>query len=305
MRSETSRVPHPLSPATPCPRGERETACTYLPHLKKHKLCAMADGLEHTAPYATQRATISRVATVARTVARNALGVIYPPACIACGAATGEAHTLCARCWGEIRFIERPFCERLGTPFAVDLGMPLLSPAATADPPVFERARAVARYDDVARGLVHRLKYGDRLELARALGAMMARAGSELLADADVIVPVPLHRGRLWWRRFNQAMSLSSVISRLSGVPADAFLLARVRATHSQVGLTRHQRAENLQGAFRVPDDAKLRLKEKRVVLVDDVITTGATANAAARALLRGGARAVDVLAFARVVMDG
>jgi ComF family protein len=120
-----------------------------------------------------------------------------------------------------------------------------------------------------------------------------------------VIVPVPLHPARLWWRRFNQAMALSAMIARLSGVPTDAFLLARVKRTHSQVGLTKNQRAENLQGAFRVPDDAKPRLKEKRVLLVDDVITTGATGNAAARALLRGGARAVDVLAFARVVIDG
>jgi ComF family protein len=236
---------------------------------------------------------------------RTTVGLVYPPSCIACGGAVADPHGLCASCWGGIGFIERPFCERLGTPFAVDLGMPLLSPAAIADPPVFARARAVARYDEVARGLVHRLKYGDRLELAQALGTMMARAGAELLADADVIVPVPLHPARLWWRRFNQAMALSCVISRRSGVPASAFLLARVRRTQSQVGLTKHQRADNLQGAFRVPDEARPRLKEKRVLLVDDVITTGATGNAAARALLRGGARAVDVLAFARVVMDG
>jgi predicted amidophosphoribosyltransferase len=98
---------------------------------------------------------------------------------------------------------------------------------------VFRRARAVARYDDTARGLVHRLKYGDRLELARALGAMMARAGTELLADADVIVPVPLHRTRLWWRRFNQAMALAGAVSRASGVPCDPFLLARVKRTRS------------------------------------------------------------------------
>ena len=265
----------------------------------------MSPALDRAATPAAQRATMSRARDIARATARSALAVIYPPACIACGAATGEPHTLCAQCWATIRFIERPFCERLGTPFAVDLGMPLLSPAAIADPPVFERARAVARYEEVARGLVHRLKYGDRLELAKALGAMMARAGAEVLADADVIVPVPLHPARLWWRRFNQAMALSSVISRLSGVPADAFLLARVRRTQSQVGLTRHQRADNLQGAFRAREDARPRLKGKRVLLVDDVITTGATANAAARALLRGGARAVDVLAFARVVIDG
>jgi ComF family protein len=210
-----------------------------------------------------------------------------------------------ARCWSQIAFIERPFCERLGTPFAIDLGMPLLSPAAIAEPPVFERARAVARYDDVARRLVHRLKYGDRLELARALATMMVRSGAELLAEAQVIVPVPLHRWRLWWRRFNQAMALASVVSKASGVSCDPFLLARVKPTKPQVGLSKAQRGENLQGAFRVPAEARPRLEGKRVLLVDDVLTTGATANAASRALLRGGARAVDVLAFARVAEAG
>jgi ComF family protein len=237
--------------------------------------------------------------------ARVVLGIVYPPTCIGCGGATGEPHTLCARCWSEMRFIERPFCERLGTPFAIDLGMPLLSPAAIAEPPVFERARAVARYDDVARRLVHRLKYGDRLELARALATMMVRSGAELLAEAQVIVPVPLHRWRLWWRRFNQAMALASVVSKASGVPCDPFLLARVKPTKPQVGLSKAQRGENLQGAFRVPAEARPRLEGKRVLLVDDVLTTGATANAASRALLRGGARAVDVLAFARVAEAG
>ena len=229
----------------------------------------------------------SRVHQGARETWRLALGLVYPPACIACQAATGEPHALCASCWSGIRFIERPYCERLGTPFAVDFGQPLLSPAAIADPPVFGRARAVAEYDGTASALVHRLKYGDRLELARALGRMMARAGAELLADADVIVPVPLHRWRLWRRRFNQAMAL-----------------ARVKHTRRQVGLTKTQRQENLQGAFRVPAEAKARLKGKRALLIDDVLTTGATANAAARALLRGGAASVDVLAFARVVTD-
>jgi ComF family protein len=248
--------------------------------------------------------SIARVRAVGRAVFNGAVTLIYPPTCVACGAATGVPHTLCAPCWSGMRFIERPFCERLGTPFAVDLGVPLLSPAAIADPPVFERARAVARYDETARALVHRLKYGDRLELAKALGAMMARAGAELTREADVIVPVPLHRWRLWRRRFNQAMALARVVSWTSGVACDPFLLARVKRTQSQVGLTRAQRGENLQGAFRAPDAAKPWLEGRRVLLVDDVLTTGATANAAARALLRGGARAVDVLAFARVVAE-
>ncbi len=246
----------------------------------------------------------ARIHHGARESWRSALSLLYPPTCIACQAATGEPHTLCASCWAEVRFIERPYCERLGTPFAVDLGQPLLSPAAIADPPVFQRARAVAEYDGTASLLVHRLKYNDGLELARALGGMMTRAGAELLADADVIVPVPLHRWRLWRRRFNQAMALARVVSAESGMSCDPFLLARVKRTRRQVGLTKAQRQENLQGAFRVPTEAKAWLQGKRVLLVDDVLTTGATANAASRALLRGGAASVDVLAFARVVKE-
>jgi len=239
-----------------------------------------------------------------RETGRLAIGVVYPPTCIACGGATGDAHGLCARCWSAMRFIERPFCDRLGTPFGLDLGEGLLSPAAIADPPVFRRARAVARYDEIPRSLVQRLKYGDRLELARAMAAMMTRAGAQLIADADVIVPVPLHRWRLWWRRFNQAMALARGVSAASGVPCQPFWLARVKPTRSQVGLTKAQRGDNLQGAFRVPPQARAELSGRRVLLIDDVMTTGATANAAARALLRGGAGAVDVLTFARVVMD-
>jgi len=259
----------------------------------------MSDPIEPNKPrYA------SRLLHVAREAGRSAIGLVYPPGCIACQAATGEPHGLCAACWSGIRFIERPFCERLGTPFQVDLGQPLLSPAAIADPPVFERARAVAEYDGTASLLVHRLKYNDRLELARALGTMMVRAGAELLSDAQVIVPVPLHRWRLWRRRFNQAMALAKVVSSESGVACDPTLLARVKRTRRQVGLTKAQRQENLQGAFRVPPEARARLRDKRVLLVDDVLTTGSTGNAAARALLRGGAARVDILAFARVVQE-
>jgi len=148
------------------------------------------------------------------------------------------------------------------------------------------------------------MKYNDRLDLAETLGVMMSRAGSELLADADLVVPVPLHRWRLWRRRFNQAMTLARVVSRESGVPCDPLLLRRVKRTRSQVGLTRTQRRDNLQGAFRVSDADRIRLKDLRVVLIDDVLTTGSTANAAARALMRGGAKTVDVLSFARVVTE-
>lgn len=236
---------------------------------------------------------------------RAAVDVVYPPSCVACQAATGQAQALCPACWGEMRFIERPYCERLGTPFPVDLGEGLVSPAAIADPPVFGRARAVCRFDGTARELVHRLKYGDRTDLALTMGRMMIQAGRELLPDADVIVPVPLHRFRLWTRRFNQAAALAQVVSRGSGVPLAPLALARVKRTRQQVGLTRPQRADNLQGAFRVLPAGRMQIEGRRVLLIDDVLTTGATGNTAARALLRGGARAVDLLTFARVVSDG
>ncbi|KPQ09204.1 MAG: putative amidophosphoribosyltransferase [Saliniramus fredricksonii] len=236
--------------------------------------------------------------------ARAGLGLIYPPSCIACGAAVDRPQALCADCWTTIRFIERPYCERLGTPFALDIGGTLHSPAAIADPPVFQRARAVAAYDGAARSLVHKLKYNDRIELSEALGRMMLRAGSELLADADLVVPVPLHRWRLWRRRFNQAAALAQVIARHAQIPCDMQALRRVKITRSQVGLTRSQRRDNLSGAFRVAESARLRLAQKRVLVIDDVVTTGSTANAVARALLRGGAQTVDVLSFACVVTE-
>lgn len=211
---------------------------------------------------------------------------------------------LCPDCWRSVRFIERPFCERLGTPFAVDLGAEgLVSPEAMANPPVFARARAVAHFDDgPVRQLVHRLKYGDRLELAQAMGRWMARAGDELLTEADVLVPVPLHRWRLAARCFNQAALLARAVSRSCGVPVATAALVRMKPTPSQVGLTRTQRALNVQGAFRVAAESELEVSGRAVVLVDDVLTSGATANAAARALLRGGARRVDLLVFARMV---
>jgi ComF family protein len=242
-----------------------------------------------------------RAAALGSRFAGAALNALYPPICLACRAAT-EAHgALCPRCWSAMRFIERPFCERLGTPFERYLGEGLISPQAMADPPVFARARAVARFEDgPARTLAHRLKYSDRAELAQPIARWMARAGADLLAEADLLAPVPLHPLRLWRRRFNQAAMLAKEISRQTGRPCELGALVRVRATRSQVGLSRAQRAENVQRAFRGADGAPVRAR--KIVLIDDVLTSGATANAASRALLRAGASRVDVLVFARVV---
>jgi len=235
-----------------------------------------------------------------RRLGRGAVDVVYPPTCLACRAAVGAPEALCPACWAAMRFVAAPLCPRTGLPFAADVGQDLIAPQAVADPPVCARTRCVALFDDgPARRLVHRLKYGDAPELARPMGRWMARAGAELVADADVIVPVPLHRRRLFLRRFNQAALLAQALARDAGRRLDVTSLARVKPTRPQVGMSRDERAQNVQGAFRVAPGA---FEGAHVLLIDDVATTGATLNACARAALKGGARSVDALIFARVV---
>lgn len=243
----------------------------------------------------------ARFAGRLRAIAGRALNVALPPLCPACRQVVREAG-LCATCWSKLSFITRPYCERLGIPFAYDPGPGVVSMQALADPPAYRRARAAVRYDEIGRTLVHALKYGDRLELAPLMGGLMARAGQDLLAQADALVPVPLHWRRLWMRRFNQSMLLAKAISRLAGIPLAEGALKRVKATAQQVGLGKSERAQNLQGAFCVPPEGEALVAGRHLVLVDDVLTSGATADAVARTLLRAGAANVDVLVFARVV---
>lgn len=236
---------------------------------------------------------------------RMALDFALPPQCLACSKPVTESGGLCVQCWGALKAIERPYCERLGTPFPADYGPGLLSPAAIANPPSYDRARAVARFDGAARELVHRLKYADGVHLARPLGGMMARAGRELLAPDALVLPVPLHRGRLWTRRFNQAALLAREAARLSGAELRSDILLRVKPTRPQVGLTAAERAANLSGAFRLSDGAGAAIRGRRIVIVDDVLTTGATVERLSRLVRRAGAKSVDVLVFALVVKDG
>ena len=247
-----------------------------------------------------------RVAAVLRASLARVLDVALPQLCAACREPVDGAG-LCPACWSKLSFIAPPYCERLGIPFPFDGGPGLLSMEAIADPPAYGRARAAVRYDDIARTLVHALKYGDRLDLAPTMGRWMANAGRELLADADALVPVPLHWRRQWARRFNQSALLAEVIAqgeRPCRSPHGA--LKRVKATPQQVGLSASPSARtNVQGAFRVPAEGKAEVAGRRLVLVDDVLTSGATVDACARALLRAGAADVDVLVFARVVAAG
>jgi ComF family protein len=247
---------------------------------------------------------VKRAAGAMRGLLQSALDLVLPQLCPACRD-TVEGRGLCASCWSKLSFITRPYCERLGIPFVYDPGPGILSMEAIADPPSYNRARAAVRFDEISRALVHSLKYGDRLDLAPMMGRWVATAGRELLAEADALVPVPLHWRRLWARRFNQSAMLATTISAASGVPITAGALMRVKATVQQVGLSRAERGDNIQGAFKVPDAGKPAVAGRRLVLVDDVLTSGATVEGCARALLRAGAANVDVLVFARVADPG
>lgn len=231
---------------------------------------------------------------------RLALDIALPTLCVACREPV-DGEGVCATCWAKLSFIAPPYCPRLGIPFVYDPGPDLLSMEAIANPPAYARARAAVRYDDVARTLVHALKYQDRTDLAPAMGRWMTRAGRELLSEADVLVPVPLHWRRGWSRRYNQSGALARVIERQTGVKLASEALRRVRPTQQQIGLSRSQRASNVQGV-KVAPDRVTDIQGRRVVLIDDVLTTGATTDACARALLRAKAASVDVLVFARVV---
>jgi len=232
---------------------------------------------------------------------RLALDIALPTLCVACREPV-DGDGVCATCWAKLSFIAPPMCPRLGIPFIYDPGPGLLSMEAIANPPAYRRARAAVRYDDVAKTLVHALKYQDRTDLAPAMGRWMARAGHELLDEADILVPVPLHWRRGWSRRYNQSGALARIIQRESGVTVTTEALRRIRPTQQQIGLTRSQRASNVQGAFKVAPDRQSLIQGRRVVLIDDVLTSGATVDACARALLRAKAASVDVLVFARVV---
>src|SRR5271156_3254143 len=243
---------------------------------------------------------LRRAAEAARTGLRTALDLALPPLCAACREPV-DGKGLCPKCWSKLSFITRPYCERLGIPFVYDPGPGILSMEAIADPPAYHCARAAVRFDDISRALVHALKYGDRLDLAPMMGRWLGHAGRDVLAEADALVPVPLHWRRRWARRFNQSAMLAAAISAESGVPVAATALKRVKATAQQVGLSRTERAANVQGAFRVPPEGRSAVAGRRLVLVDDVLTSGATVDGCARALLRAGAANVDVLVFARV----
>ncbi len=244
----------------------------------------------------------SMAASGGRRAALALVDFVYPPTCPGCQVLVGRHAGICGRCWSALRFIERPYCEVLGMPFSQDLGSEILSAEAIANPPPFARLRSAVVHDGLARTLVHGLKYRDRTELAPMMAAWMVRAGDGLIEASDLIVPVPLHSYRLFMRKFNQSGELARAIARQTGKPLVIGALRRTRRTRQQIGLSAAARQDNVQGAFAVTPFGKEALFGKRVLLVDDVYTTGATVSAATRALRRGGAAEVGVLTFARAL---
>ena len=250
------------------------------------------------------------------------LDLVLPPRCLACGELVEIQGTLCAPCWSAITFVTEPQCRRCGLPFAFETdrvapGHGEQAPggeaagsegydcgACLAEPPPYGRARAVMRYDEASRPLLLSFKHGDRTESADPFAAWMARSGAELLKEAELIAPVPLHWRRLLARRYNQAALLARPLARHHGLTAVPDLLLRRRATPSQGRLSRAERQRNVAGAFAVNPARAPLLVGRRLLLVDDVMTTGATVAACARAALRAGAASVDVLVLARAVRD-
>lgn len=231
------------------------------------------------------------------------LDLLLPPRCAACDNAVSVQGQLCTACFIRTTFVTAPFCAHCGVPFAFieQGGVEMLCPGCRAHPPRFRQARAALRYDEQGRRLILPLKHGDRLELAQILAPIMTRAAAELLARADALVPVPLHRRRLFRRKYNQAAVLAHAVGRLAGRPVFPDGLIRIRRTAPLDDKSPEERDREVAGSIAVRLSRLGQITGRTVLLIDDVMTSGATANACADALLQAGAVAVDVLVAARV----
>ncbi len=230
-----------------------------------------------------------------RAAGKLLLDFALPARCPGCGEVIEQVGAFCATCWSRLEWLGNAGCNRCGLPLAgteIDICGRCL-----ADPPTVERMRAAVAYDEVPRSIALKLKYGRKVALARTMARYMAPLGGDWPADA-IVVPVPLHRWRLWGRGFNQSALVARELARMWRLRADVTALRRVKRTRPLKGLNHVQRRKAVAGAFR----ATSKLDGRSVILIDDVLTSGSTAEACARALRRAGAGRVELICWARVV---
>ncbi len=245
-----------------------------------------------------------KAAAALRAVPRWIADGLLPPLCLACDRPVVQSGLLCGPCWGAVNFIAPPYCRRCGYPFEYDSGPEALCGPCVREAPPYSRARAAMRYDEYSKALIIGFKHADRTEAAGRFGAWLRQAGGDLIAEAELVTAVPLHWRRLLKRRYNQAALLAGALTEAhGGLEFRPDLLLRTKATPPQGRLTRQQRRDNLRGAIALNPARRDVLGDKRVLLIDDVMTTGATLEACSRALLKAGARSVDVLVLARVLL--
>lgn len=235
----------------------------------------------------------------------RALDFLLPPLCFGCGCEVEVQGGLCPSCWAELRFITNPYCASCGLPFAHDMPEGVLCASCHSKKPRFEAARAAIAYDSQSRPLVLAFKHGGRTEGLKTMAKWLKSAAGDFLDEVDLIVPVPIHRVRLLTRTFNQSALMTSALADLTGLAADPFILEKIRNTKSQGGLSRLQREQNVRAAFRVAPGRAQEIRGKTLLLVDDVLTTGATVENCTLALQKAGARSIYVLTLARVVEPG
>jgi ComF family protein len=226
---------------------------------------------------------------------------VIPPRCLNCHTMIIAPGHLCAACWGKLAFISHPFCDQCAFPFDYDIDDEMRCGACITAPPLYRKARAALIYDDASKPLILKFKHGDGTYLTPAFTDLMLPAGAELIESADYLMPVPLHWQRLIRRRYNQAALLTQGLANKTKKPALLNALKRTRNTPSQGHLTHKERSQNVKNAFTLKSKYKRLLQGKHVILIDDVMTSGSTLHACAKALLKQGVATVDVLTLARV----